>query len=121
MKSISKKEREILKRRKNVIINDEINNNIIEEDYEYRDFIIFQMNEFQLYFLSKEKGDMYVDISVLSTIVKDKETLITEKSKILGDPIINPDFQELIQMKSTISEGDKIQKPNKSKNKNINI
>ena len=105
MKSISKKEREILKNRNN-IINEENNtnsdNNI--ENNEYRDFVVFQMNQFEIYYLSKEKGDMYVDISILSTIVKDKETLITENSNILGDPLINPDFQELIQMKSTISE-----------------
>ena len=106
MKSITKKEREILKNKSNLIS---------EENKEYRDFIIFQMNKFEIYYLSKEKGDMFVDISILSTIVKDKETKITEKSNSLGDPLINPDFQELIQMKSSVEENNLIQ--NKEQNK----
>ena len=112
MKSISKKERKILKNRNN-LIND---NN---KDNEYRDFIVFQMNQFEIYYLSKEKGDMYVDISMLSTLVKDKETLITEKSDNTGDPLINPDFQELIQMKSTFSDKKIDKNDKKRKNRNI--
>ena len=108
-KSISKREREILQKRNNNIINDELNKDNNIQDNEYREFIIFQMNQFKINYLSKEKGDMYVDISILSTMVKDKETLITEKSSNSGETLINPDFQELIQMKSTLQE------------KNINI
>ena len=120
LKSISKKERDILKKRNINIINEEINNYNIQ-DNKYREFIIFQINQFEIYYLSKVKGDMYVDISILSTIVKDKETIITEKSNNLREPIINPDFQELIQMKSTFPEENininKESQKNKRKNK----
>ena len=116
MKSISKKEREILKN-KNNLINDD--NNKIFEDNEFREFIIFQMNQFEINLLTKTKGDMFVDISILSTIVKDKETIITENSSSLGNPLINPDFQELIQMKSTLSDNNINKSEKKNKNKRL--
>jgi hypothetical protein len=86
MKSISLKERDILST---------ININL---DKEYRDFIVLALNQFNIGILMTEKGNMNVDITMESTGVKYKETLILSRDNPQGDSLINNEFQDMIQM-----------------------
>ena len=88
MKSISLKERNI------------ISNLKVDFNKEYRDFIVCDLTQFYLGVLMTEKGNMDVDISMESTGIKDKETIILSKENPYGDPLINPEFQDMIEMYS---------------------
>ena len=92
MKSISLKERDILS---------ELDPKTIQNiDQEYRDFIVFSLNKFNIGFITTEKGNMEVDISMESTSIKDMETLIISKENPKGDILINKEFQYLIHMRA---------------------
>ena len=93
MKSISLKERNYISEA-NIIID----NNM---DKKYRDFIVFDLNQFYIGVLMTEKGNMDVDISIESAGVKDKETIITSKNNLAGDTLINKEFQDMIKMYSS--------------------
>ena len=86
MKSISLKERNIISDMK------------VDFDKEYRDFLVFTLNQFYIGVLMTEKGNMDVDITMESTGLKDKETLIVSKEKPMGDSLINKEFQDMIKM-----------------------
>ena len=101
MKSISFKEREILS---------ELDNQINDMDKEYRDFIVFSMNRFMISYISTEKGNMLVDISMESTSIKDMETLIISKDNPKGDILINKEFQNMIQMHAGREKEDRLEK-----------
>ncbi len=88
MKSISLKERNLISDMK------------VDFDKEYRDFIELTLNQFYIGVLMTEKGNMDVDITMDSTGVKDKETLIISKEKPMGDSLINKEFQDMIKMYS---------------------
>ena len=88
MKSISLKER-------NIIANIKVDFN-----KEYRDFLVFDLSQFYIGVLMSEKGNMDVNISMESTGVKDKETIILSKENPSGEPLINKEFQEMIKMYS---------------------
>ena len=88
MKSISLKERKIIADIKG------------DFDKEYRDFIVFELNQFYIGVLMTEKGNMDVDITMESTGVKDKERLIISKDNPQGESLINREFQDMIQMYS---------------------
>ena len=89
IKSISLKERNILS---------EVP--LVDFDKNYRDFIVFNLNQFAISVLTTEKGNMNVDISMESTGVIDKETIILSKDNPKGDSLINKEFQDMIQMYS---------------------
>ena len=55
----------------------------------YRDFLVLSLNQFIIKVITTEKGNMDVDITMDSTGVKDKETLIISKEKPMGDSLIN--------------------------------
>ena len=93
MKSISLKERNYISEA-NLIIDNTM-------DKEYRDFIVFDLNQFNIGVLMTEKGNMDVDISIESAGVRDKETIITSKNNLSGDSLINKEFQDMIQMYSS--------------------
>ena len=101
MKSISFKEREILS---------ELDNQINDMDKEYRDFIVFSMNRFMISYISTEKGNMLVDISMESTSIKDMETLIISKDNPKGDILINKEFQNMIQMHAGREREERLEK-----------
>ena len=90
MKSLYKSEREILSKVKLPP----------EFDKEYREFIIFQLNRFTIEYLTTEKGIMKVDLSILSTGIRDEETFITDGSNPSGDTLVNKEFQGMISMNS---------------------
>ena len=92
MKSISLKERNYISEANFIIDN--------TMDKEYRDFIAFDLNQFYISVIMTEKGNMNVDISIESAGVKDRETVITSKNNLLGDTLINKEFQYMIQMYS---------------------
>ena len=88
MKSISLKERNIIADLKE------------DFDKEYRDFIVFSLNQFCIGVLTTEKGNMNVDITMESTGVKDKESIILSKDNPQGESLINKEFQDMIKMYS---------------------
>ena len=89
MKSISLKERNILS---------EVNFSQEILDKEYRDFIVFDLNNFSIKVLTTEKGNMGVNISIESAGVQDKETIISSNDNPKGDTLINKEFQDMIKM-----------------------
>ena len=93
MKSISKNEREILSQNKSLPPN---------FDIEYKDFIIFELNKFELGVLTTEKGNITVDLSILYISIQDSETLISDPNNPKGTPLINEEFKDLIMMKSNL-------------------
>jgi hypothetical protein len=86
MKSISLKERNIIS---------DLN---VDFDKEYRDFLVFTLNQFNIGVLMTEKGNMDVDITMESTNLKDKETIILSRENPKGDLLINKEFQDMIKM-----------------------
>ena len=94
MKSISLKERKILSQIDPKTIED------LKLDTKYRDFIVFSLNQFKIDVLTTEKGNMNVTISMESTSIKDKETIIISKDNPKGDILINKEFQDLIHMRA---------------------
>ena len=93
MKSISKSEREILSQ--NTSLDPAF-------DKEYRDFILFSLNNFKLGVITTEKGNITVNLSILSMSIEDSETLITDPKKPKGDLLINEEFKDMLLMKSSI-------------------
>ena len=66
----------------------------------YRDFIIFDMNNFKIQLILTEKLNANVILLIKSIGVIDKETLITNIKNPYGDLYINKDFQNIIKMVS---------------------
>ena len=92
MKSISLKERQIL--------SDIDPRTIPGMDTQYRDYIILSLNDFLIKVITTEKGNMEVIISMVSTAIKDVETIIVSKNNPRGDILINKEFQNLIHMRA---------------------
>ena len=91
MKSISKSERELLSE------NDALEPNF---DKEYRDFILFALNNLNVGVLTTEKGNINVDLSISSMSIEDSETLITDPKQPKGNLLINENFKNMLLMKS---------------------
>ena len=92
LKSISKPEREILSSCESLDP---------KFDKEYRNFILFQLNKFELGVLTTEKGNIKVDLSILSMSIQDIETYITDPKKPEGTPLINSEFKDMLVMSSS--------------------
>ena len=91
MKSISRPERELLSQ------NASLDPNF---DKEYRNFILFALNRFDLGVITTEKGNITVDLSILSTSIEDSETLITDPNQPGGNLLINENFKNMLVMRS---------------------
>ena len=103
-KSVSKSEREILSQ-----------NSSIDKIQEYKDFIFFELNKFELGLLTTEKGNMQLDLSILSMQIEDSETIITDPAEPKGDPLVNEQFKYMLLMKSNMKGIDIVSMSKKNK------
>ena len=94
MKSIPKNEREILSKIKYLPPN---------FDKEHKNFIIFELNNFELDVLTTEKGNINIDLSILSISVQDSESILTDHNNPNGTSLVNEEFANLIYMKSNLN------------------
>ena len=91
MKSVSKSEREILSQ-----------NSSIDKIKEYKDFIFFELNKFELGVITTEKGNISLDLSILSMSIEDSETIITDPAEPNGIPLVNEQFKYMLLMISNM-------------------
>ena len=86
---------------------------LLRKDYEkyidliYRDFIIFDMNNFKIELFLSEKMNINATLLIKSIGIIDKETLITNENNPKGDLYIDKEFQDIIKMDSGKDEKNK--------------
>ena len=86
---------------------------LLTKDYEkymdliYRDFLIFDMNNFKIELFLSEKLDINSTLLIRSIGIIDKETLITNENNPNGDLYVDKEFQDIIKMDSGKNEKNK--------------